>query len=385
MWIKNKLSLYLFTILNQTFFMKSKIIHPGILLDNMLNERKLSQRDLASRIDVAHSLLNNILKGNRNINVHIAIGLESAGFKDAQYWLMKQVKYNLHRAHNDEDVIKKKKSIKEWNDIEENGIVPLSFFKKQNIGINTSEDVNKIYKIYGVKDYSSLKNRVNEFNPTYFRKSSKFAENKNNVVAWSLMAKYKASQQSVSNFKRSNESHLLKELKECFYKNKNVVKKTEKILHKYGIKFFPLNRPTQTPVDGKSFMSGNNPAIVLSLKYKRLDNFAFTLFHELGHVFEHLTHPDRPEFKNEEFFINSSNNEIVEFEADNYARNNLINQDIWSDFITFNDEFTDDVILSFSKKYKIHPGIVWGRVCFEHNEYYSKRTVIRPMNILEVD
>jgi len=366
--------------------MPNKIIHPGKLLDDMLNERSLSQRDLASRIDVAHSLLNNILKGNRNINVHIAIALESAGFNDANFWLMKQMKYNLHHAEKDEDVIKKKKSIKEWNDIEEEGIVPLSYFKKQRVGISTSDDIDKIYKIYGVKGYAGLKKRVNEFNPTYFRKSSKFSENKNNVVAWSLMAKYEASLQDVPSFKRSNESSLLKELKKCFYKNDNIINKTKKILNKYGIKFLILNRPPQTPVDGKSFMSGKNPAIVLTLKYKRLDNFAYTLFHELGHVFEHLTNKKRPEFRDEEFFVdNDTNTSLVEFEADAYASKNLIDESLWNDFIMFNDEFTDDIILDFSRKNKIHPGIVWGRVCYKHKEYYSKRTIIRTINKLIVD
>jgi len=149
--------------------MRNKVIHPGITLDNMLNERSLSQRDLASRIDVAHSLLNNILKGNRNINVHLAIALESAGFENANYWLMKQMKFNLHHAQKDKDVIKKKKSIKEWNDMENEGIVPISFFKKQSIGVNTSDDIDKIYSIYGVKDYVGLKKRIEGFNPTYFK------------------------------------------------------------------------------------------------------------------------------------------------------------------------------------------------------------------------
>jgi HTH-type transcriptional regulator/antitoxin HigA len=362
--------------------MRNKVIHPGFILDNMLNERSLSQRDLASRIDVAHSLLNNILKGNRNINVHIAIALESAGFRDANYWLMEQMKYNLYHAQNDKDVIKKKKTIKIWNEMEK--IVPLSFFKKQNIGINSSDDVDKIYDIYGVQNFKGLEKRIKDFNPTYFRKSSKFIENKNNVIAWSLLAKYKAEKENIPVFSRSNEQSLLDELKKCFYKHEDVINKSKTILNKYGIKFFPLSRPPQTPVDGKSFMSGKNPAIVLSLKYKRVDNFAYTLFHEVGHVFEHLTNPKRPEYRDEEFFVNSSNTEIVEFEADTYASNNLIEEDLWSDFITLNHEFTDDIILKFSKKHKIHPGIVRGRVCFEHNEYYRKRSIITAMNKLEV-
>ena len=365
--------------------MNDKVIHPGAHLEKMLNDKNLSQRDLASKIDIAQSLLNNILKGHRNINVQIALALESVGFEKADYWLMRQMKYNIYQAKNNKDTIEKNKSIKEWNNIDERGIVPLSFFKKQNIGINTSDDIDKVYQIYGVSDFKSLEKRINEFNPTYFRKSSKFSENKYNVVAWSLLAKHKASLVKVPIFKRSNEKMLLIELKKCFYENKNVIDNTKKILNKFGIIFFTLDRPSQTPADGKSFMSNQNPSIVLSLKYKRLDNFAFTLFHELGHVFEHLTNPKKPEYQQEEFFINSSNSEIVEFEADNYARNNLIDRNIWSDFITLNEEFTDNIILDFAKKHKIHPGIVRGRVCFEYNEYYRKRSIITRLNKLRID
>lgn len=369
----------------QKNIMQLKTTHPGVVLCRLLDKRGLSQRDLASRIDVAHSLLNNILKGNRNINVNIAIALESVGFENANYWSTLQMNYDLELAKKDHNNIKKAKVIKEWNDIEESRIVPISYLKKQNIGINTSDDIDKIYSIYGVNNFTDLQNRVIEFNPTYFRKSSKFSESKSSIVAWSLLAKYKANEESVGPFVREKEESLLNDLKIVFYNNDNVLKETKRILNRYGVKFLPLNRPPQTPVDGKSFMSGNNPAIVLSLKYKRLDNFAFTLFHELGHVFEHLTNPDKPEYSNEEFFINSPNSELVEFEADNYARGKLINQGLWDDFVTLNESFADTVIFKFSKKHKIHPGIIRGRICFEYNEYYKKRSSITGLNKLEVD
>ncbi|MCL6217042.1 ImmA/IrrE family metallo-endopeptidase [Zunongwangia pacifica] len=364
--------------------MPKHINHPGVNLKEIISERNLSQRDVSAKLDIAHSLLNNILKGNRNINTKIAIALDSAGFGNANDWLTRQMEYDLYIAEKDEDTIKKRKSIKDWSLIEDSSIVPLSYFKKQNIGVSTSEDIQKIYQIYGVENVQELQQRIDKFNPTYFRKSSKFAENKNHVIAWSLLAKYKASILEVSKFNRSSEKELLENLKEIFYKGNDVVNKSQDILKKYGIKFFILDRPSKTPVDGKSFMSQENPAIVLSMKYKRLDNFAFTLFHELGHVFEHLTNPMKPEFNTEEFFVNSSNTELVEFEADNYARNGLIEQKLWNDFINLNEEFSDEVILDFAKNNKIHPGIVRGRVCFEYNEYYRKRSSITAMNRLEL-
>jgi HTH-type transcriptional regulator/antitoxin HigA len=365
--------------------MSQKTVHPGVLLESMINERGVSQRDLASKIDVAYSLLNGIIKGNRNINVSIAMSLESAGFEDAIFWLISQSNFDIEQAKQDVSVVKKNQYIKDWDKIEANGVVPLSYLIKQNIGIETSEDVNELYNLYSVKKYDDLVTRVNSFNPTYFRKSSKFSESKNNIVAWSLVAKYKAKKQSCGKFKRSKEKELIANLKELFFYNEsNLISRTKEILNSYGIKFLVLGRPPQTPVDGKSFMCGENPTIVLTLKYKRLDNFAFTLFHEIGHVFEHLTNPDKPEYRLEEFFINSSKTDIVEFEANNYASNNLINPLVWNEFIMTNeiDGFSDGVILEFSDKHKIHPGIVRGRVCFDFNEYYRKRSAITSLNKL---
>ncbi len=364
--------------------MSKEVIHPGLSLDKLLNERNLSQRDLASRINIAHSLLNSILKGSRNINVNIAIALESAGFKTANHWLTKQMEYNLELAQKDEGVIKKKKAIKIWNEMEQ--MVPLSYLKRQSSEINSSDDIKKIYEIYDVKDFFELKNRIKNFSPTYFRKSSKFVENKNNVLAWSLLAEYRLKNERVKKFCRHNESNLIKELNKCFYNNDNVINKSKRILNKYGIKFIILDRPSQTPVDGKSFMSNDNPAIALSLKYKRLDNFAFTLFHEIGHIFEHLTNPNKPEYREAQFFVNSSSNtEIVEFEADKYATKNLIDVDLFNDFIVMNDEYSDESIIRFSNENKVHPGIVRGRVCYLHNEYYRKRSSITLLNKLKVD
>ncbi len=358
--------------------MPKKVTHPGSILDKLLINKEVSQRELASKIDIAHSLLNNILKGNRKINVNIAISLEAAGFKTADYWLTKQMQYSLELAKNDKEVIKRNESIKVWSELGE--IVPISFLKKQDfLNINSSDDIDKIYQIYDVKDFQSLKNKVETFNPTYFRKSSKFAENKENVIAWSLLAEFKAKQEKVNPFILSNESLLIDELKKCFYKNEDTLSKSKKILNKYGIKFFVLERPSKTPVDGKSFMANGNPAIVLSLKYKRLDNFAFTLLHEVGHVFKHLIDP---KYSNTDFFVNSSNEELEEFEANAYARNHLIDFVLWNDFIISNDEFNDDVILNFSKKIKVHPSIIRGRVCFEFPEYYRKRSAINGINIL---
>lgn len=358
--------------------MTKNAIHPGIILKTKLEELEVSQRLLASKINIAYTLLNNILKGKRNINVNIAISLEAAGIETAKFWMSKQTDYLILRAKEDVEIIQNKKTIETWDIIENEDLIPLEYFKKQK-EINSSEDLEKIFKIYQVDNIDTLKHRLENIKLTYFRKSSKFVESRNNVIAWSLLAEWRANNMNINSFDRSTEESLIEELKLCFYKNKSTVRRTKNILAKHGIKFDILDRPSKTPVEGKSFMSGENPAIFLSLKYKRLDNFAFTLMHELGHIYKHLT---KEKYRSASFFINNANMKKEEFEADNYAQSNLISLDVWNDFYMSNEFFDDEIIYDFSKKIKIHPSIVRGRICFENPEYYRKRSSINKLNVL---
>jgi len=353
--------------------------HPGVLLSELLEKKGISQRDLAGRLNIAHSQLNNILNGNRAININFALSLQAAGYEEASFWLTKQMEYELLEAQKDEELSKKNKAIRLLKEIEE--LVPVSFFKKMDMLTGDSEqNIKEIFKIYNVKDINGLEKSIKKYDFSKFRKSSKFTENRNNIIAWSHLAEFQAKLEDVKEFNISNQTELIEELKKCFLKNDETIARTKSILKKYGVKFIILDRPSQTPVDGKSFMSGNNPAIALSLKYSRLDNFAYNIMHELGHVYLHLTNDA---YKNVNFFTNAPNIEKEEFEADDFARNNLISLNDWNEFISTHDEFDDDSILKFSKKIKVHPGIIRGRVCFENPDYYRKRTAINALNVLK--
>ena len=121
----------------------------------------------------------------------------------------------------------------------------------------------------------------------------------------------------------------------------------------------------------------------MTLRHKRLDNFAFVLFHELGHIYEHLINNSNAEFidldvKNEE---EEYKNSTEEKQANIFAQNRLINKDDWEQFkknLYFNNN--DESIKAFAKKVKINPCIVKGRVCYELNDYKSYTTISNEIN-----
>lgn len=102
------------------------------------------------------------------------------------------------------------------------------------------------------------------------------------------MAQWSAKSEVVGEFNPHNKETIVSELNSLFCLNVNVINGTKSILNKYGIKFLVIEKFKQSPIDGYSFWSNDNPAVIVTLRKSALDNFAFTVFHELGHVFEHL-------------------------------------------------------------------------------------------------
>ena len=82
-----------------------------------------------------------------------------------------------------------------------------------------------------------------------------------------------------------------------------------------------------TYLDGAAMLAiSDHPIIGLTLRHDRLDNFWFTLFHELGHVYLHLFDGLRYNyFDNDE----STATDSIELEADQFALNRLIPEQSW--------------------------------------------------------
>src|SRR3546814_17866093 len=73
-------------------------------------------------------------------------------------------------------------------------------------------------------------------------------------------------------------------------------------------------------------LDGKDAIIALTLRHDRLDNFWFVLFHELGHIVRHRNRGLEDGFFDEE---SAAAKLAVEVEADDFARNALIPDELW--------------------------------------------------------
>lgn len=356
--------------------------HPGIILADEIEANEYSQIDFAKLIDLKRSQLNEIIKGKRNINADLALLLEKALGIDADFWMEMQKNYDLDKARIEAKNKEQLEAIEIWNVAK--AFIPISFYKKEQvISGNPLQDIHKIREIYGVANLDQLATMRVQHNYARFKKSTQLKTDVVNIMGWVKLVQYKATQITVEPFRQENKKIVIEKLRNVFFNNKNVLNSVQNILHENGIKLVYQTKGEKTPVDGVSFWCNGNPAIGMTLRHSRLDNFAFTLFHELGHIYEHLINNNEAEFidldfknENEEY-----RNSIEEKQANHFAQNELINNEDWNKFknnIVFNNN--DEAIITFAKQVKIHPSIVRGRVCFTLNNFRSYTCIKNEIN-----
>lgn len=86
--------------------------HPGELLAEELQCRKLSQAKFANQIGVKPSMLNEIIKGKRGVNTEMALLLEASLGISAKIWINLQNEYNLQKVKSDESFMTRLDSIR---------------------------------------------------------------------------------------------------------------------------------------------------------------------------------------------------------------------------------------------------------------------------------
>jgi len=142
--------------------------------------------------------------------------------------------------------------------------------------------------------------------------------------------------------------------------------KAEKILAENGIVLVTERHLSSTHLDGAAMLSSSGvPVIALTLRYDRLDNFWFVLFHELGHVFLHLMDGLKFDFFDEETGEEPDN---IEKEADWFALSSLIPNEKW-DICLSRFALTEEAIKIDAQNIGIHPSIIAGRIRKESNDY----------------
>lgn len=144
----------------------------------------------------------------------------------------------------------------------------------------------------------------------------------------------------------------------------------KELLNNNGIHLIIEEHFKHTYLDGAALMlTMGTPVIGLTLRYNRLDNFWFSLIHELSHIKLHLMSDKSPMFDD----FDTPNEELsqIELEADNLARDTLIPPEHWNSAKSevMGRNVRKESIKYHAKESGVHESIVAGRIRYEKQNY----------------
>ena len=143
-------------------------------------------------------------------------------------------------------------------------------------------------------------------------------------------------------------------------------RRAQERLAEHGIALVVERHLPRTHLDGAALrLRDGRPVIGLTLRYDRIDNFWFSLMHELAHVGLHMDNGEDEPFIDD---LSLNVTDPLEKEADRQARDALIPAEIWESN-PVREKATVLAVYDLAQEVGVHPAVIAGRVRHEKGNY----------------
>ncbi len=342
------------------------VTHPGTILKYELEERGISQKEFAEMIGMQRSHVCELIKGKRTLTKFIATKIEETLGISAISLVNMQVKYEYDMSVIEQKSVEEQKALNALKLYDEVFDVKILLKRLGMMAESAVENLKCLKEICGLPKPAELQLEY----AGKFKKSAKTGQDMRMLMTWKILAETKAKTLVVEgSFVRDDEPMLVSELSKALHENQNTETIVKNILSKYGIAFCIIEKIDKASVDGYSYFENGMPYIILTKRYNKIDNFAFALMHEIGHIYKHYTDASKrncklsiPEYDNER---------SEEREANEYAANALIPNKEWKDApkVRMNPIDIQKVYTVWAEEKGMNKWIVLGRIAYETGMY----------------
>lgn len=334
------------------------VLPPGETLAEVLEQREMTQTELARRTGLSIKHVNQIVNGAAPITPETALVLEKATGVAARVWNNLEVAYREHVSRHEED---------------ERLAVDLGWLKELPIkelvqrgcirdAARPVDLLREVCRFFGVANRATWEAVWHK--PTAYRTSQAFASHPGAVAAWLRIGEQRASAVDCKPFDKAALGATLQDLRSLTRETDPSVwwQQLVQSCADVGVAVVAEPEIKGARINGAARWLTPDKAIVqLSLRHRWSDIFWFTLYHELAHL---LIHSKRDAFIND-----TGGHSGVEQEADAFASQVLIPRRYEEELARLS---TAADVLEFANRIEILPGIVVGRLQHDKRWRFNK-------------
>ncbi len=320
---------------------------PGATIKEQLNDRGMSQKEFAARMDMSEKHISKLINGDVQLTAETAVRLEMVLGVPAKFWnnleaiyREKMIKAAAENAMDADAEIAKRFP---YNEMAQLGWIPEAR--------NARERVIYLRKYFEVVELSLLENAL--ITKIACRRLVITEKSDLALMAWAQELKIKARDIQTAPINIKGLIATIPEIRKMTtLKPMDFCPKIKNCLSDCGIALVFLPHLKGSFLQGATFMDGNKIVVGLTTRGKDADKFWFSLFHELAHIV--LGHVGQP----------GGTSDDDENAANKWSEDTLIKSDDFEHFKNGHD-YSEKNVIRFAREQGVAPGIVVGRMQLE--------------------
>lgn len=350
----------------QNQYTPDEVSPPGITLYEVLEDKGMSQAELAERTGRPTKTINEIIKGKSALTPETAIQLERVLGIPASFWNNREKNYRDWIARQEERKVLAE-HIPWMKKFPIRAMIKMNWIEEHSDPISQLEDLLRYLGVASPIQWQNI------LQGTQWRQSSTFTVDPHAVTAWLRQGEIRSAQIKCDHFNEAYFRSSLKEIRRLTSQPpESFVSQMTRLCAQSGVAvvFVPEIPGTRT-CGATRWLSPSKAMIMLSLRYKTDDHLWFTFFHEAAHL---LLHGKREVFLEDDDNV-SDEVHSKEEEADRFASDFLIPPEDYKQFHPRGAHISHDDIIEFAHLLGIAPGIVVGRLQHDNvipQQYFNK-------------
>jgi HTH-type transcriptional regulator/antitoxin HigA len=261
-------------------FAPDYIVPPGDTILDLLDEREMTQTDLARRLGVSAKHVNQIVKGSAPISSDVALGLEKVLGGSVSFWATREALYQARMAAQAEN--EELESQIGWAQQ-----FPIRELKDRNL---IPKEANGAQLVAHLLRFLGIAHPRHWADPSVaYRKTRAFESDSYALSAWLRLGEIEASRIECDAYDHDRFLDALDEIRRLTRDDPEQWEpEMKRLCAAAGVAVVIVKHFSKARANGATrWISPSKAVIQLSLRYKWEDIFWFTFFHEAGHVVLH--------------------------------------------------------------------------------------------------
>ena len=327
---------------------------PGETLLELLDEREMSQAELAQRMGRPTKTINEIAKGKTTITPETALQLEKVLGVPARFWLARELDYRNFLARQAEHCALQ--AYQSWlnhfpiKDMQKKGWLPSD--------LPPAQLLVALLQFLGISHPDSWADVWKDYLAVNYRKTAAYQSNDYALSVWLRQGEIEAQAIYCAPYNANLFREQLHKARALTHETdiNRLRQQLADLCATAGVAVVVVPQVEGARVSGATrWLSKNRALIQLSLRYKTDDQFWFSFFHEAGHILLHG--------KRELFLDDGSYTDAKEAEANRFAADYLIPASEYEPFVNaLRNHFSKKEVETLAEQVGIAPGIVVGRL-----------------------